>query len=176
VDARGGRRDHVVGGGAIVIAGSRALVSLTLLLLVGATVYEAVVAFEVVELGSLAGEGAVGAEVFGWLAAVGLLAAALLCALLLACARDAPALAAFLAPAAGAFLLAYFHTFDPYYLPSLIRYSERDFVPPALVYVLTAAAFSVGLVTFLRPRPGLILSAPAILACGLAAWWSGLGH
>ena len=90
--------------------------------------------------------------------------------------RNAYALAVLLAPAAGAFLLAYFQTFDPYYLPSPIRYSERDFVPPALVYALAAAAFAAGLVTFLRRRPGLVLSVPAILACGLAAFWASIGH
>jgi hypothetical protein len=81
-----------------------------------------------------------------------------------------------LAPTAAAFLLAHFHTYDPYYLPSLIRYSERDFVPPALVDTLAAAAVATGIVTLMRRRLGLALSAPTILACGLAAWWSGFGH
>jgi hypothetical protein len=143
--------------------------------LIGATVYELLVALGVIELGSLPGEGPPGASIAGWIAAVGLLAAALLCAAL-AWAGSAPALSAWLAPAAGAFLLAFFHTYDSYYLPTLVRYSERDFVPPALVYVLAAAAFAVGLVTFLRRRPGLVLSVPAILACGVAAGWSSIGH
>jgi hypothetical protein len=143
--------------------------------LVGATAYEILIAFEIVELGSLPGEDAPGAWTAGWLAALGLLGAAVLCAFLTGV-RNAPALAALFAPAAGAFVVAYFHTFDPYYLPTLIRYSQRDFVPPVLVYTLAAAAVVVGLMTFLRPRPGLVLSAPTILACGLAAWWSGLGH
>jgi hypothetical protein len=143
--------------------------------LIGATVYELLVALGVIELGSLPGEGPPGASVVGQLAAGALLAAALLSAAL-AWAGRGPALSALLAPAAGAFLLAYFHTFDPYYLPGLVRYSERDFAPPVLVYALAAAAFAVGLVTFLRRRPGLVLSVPAILTCGLAAWWSGIGH
>jgi hypothetical protein len=151
------------------------LVAAVLMSLLGATVYELLVALRVIELGSLPGEGPPGAGIAGWLAAVALLAAALLCAAL-AWAERGPALEAWLAPAAGAFLLAYFHTFDPYYLPTLARYSERDFVPPALVYALAAAAFAVGLVTFLRRRPGLVLSVPAILICGLAAGWSSIGH
>ena len=151
------------------------LVAAVLMGLLGATVYELLVALRVIELGSLPGEGPSGAGIAGWLAAAALLAAALLCAVL-AWAERVPALAALLAPAAGAFLLAYFHTFDPYYLPTLVRYSERDFVPPALVYALVAAAFAVGLLTFLRRRPGLVLSVPAILACGLAAGWSSIGH
>jgi hypothetical protein len=153
----------------------KGLVAGVLTLIVGATVYELLVALRVIELGSLPGEGPPAATFVGWFTAAALLIAALLSAAL-ARARRAPTVAAFLAPAAGAFLVAYFHTFDPYYLPTLIRYSQRDFVPPVLVYTLAAAAVVVGLMTFLRPRPGLVLSAPTILACGLAAWWSGLGH
>ena len=139
------------------------------------TVYELLVALGVIELGSLPGEGPPGAGIVGTLAAVGLLAAAVLSAVL-ARAGGAPALSAFLAPAAGAFLLAYFYTFDPYYLPSLIRHAERDFVPSALVFALAAAALAVGPLALLRRRAGLVLSVPTILLCGLAAWWSGLGH
>ena len=144
-------------------------------LLTTATVYEALVALRVINLGSLPGEGPPGAGFVGWVAAMGLVTAAFLCAVL-ARSERAPALAALLAPAAGAFLLAYFHAFDPYYLPSLIRYSERDFVPPALVYALAGATLAVGVVTLLRRRPGLVLSVPAILMCGLAAFWQGSGH
>jgi hypothetical protein len=153
----------------------KGLVAGVLAVILGATVYELLVALHVIELGSLPGEGPPGASIAGWLAAGGLLAAALL-STALAWAGRAPALAALLAPAAGAFLLAYFHTFDPYYLPTLMRYSDRDFVQPALVYALVAAAFAAGLVTFLRRRPGLVLSVPVILACGLAAGWSSIGH
>jgi hypothetical protein len=144
-------------------------------LLTTATVYEALVALRVIDLGSLPGEGPPGAGIVGWLAATGIVAAAFLCGVLARSVR-APALAALFAPAAGAFLLAYFHAFDPYYLPSLIRYSERDFVPPALVYALVGATLAVGVVTLLRRRPGLVLSVPAILVCGLAAFWVGIGH
>jgi hypothetical protein len=143
--------------------------------LLGVTAYELLVAVGVIDLGSLPGEGPPGAGIVGWLAAAGLVAAALL-GVLLARAQSAPALSAFLAPAAGAFLLAYFHTFDAYYLPTLIRYSERDFVPPALVFALAAASLAAGLVAFRRRRLGLALSVPTILACALAAGWSGIGH
>jgi hypothetical protein len=153
----------------------RLAVVVVLGMLATATVYEALVALRVIDLGSLPGEGPPGAGIVGWLAAMGLVTAAFLCAVLARSVR-APALSAWLAPAAGAFLLAYFHTFDPYYLPSLMRYSERDWVPPVLVYALTAIAVGVGLLTFLRRRAGLALSVPAILMCGLAAFWQGIGH
>jgi hypothetical protein len=153
----------------------RVVLLAVLAVLAGATAYEVLVATSVIDLGSLPGEGPPGAGLAGRLAAAGLLAAVVLCAALVRV-QHAPVLAALLAPAAGAFLLAYFHTFDPYYLPSLIRYSERDFVPPALVYALVAAAFAVGVLTFLRRRAGLVLSVPTILACALAALWAGIGH
>ena len=137
--------------------------------------YEILVALGVIELGSLPGEGPAGAGVVRALAAVGLLTAALLSAAL-ARADGAPALSALLAPAAGAFLVAHFYTYDPYYLPTLIRYAERDFVPPILVFALAAAALAAGLVTLRRRRIGLALSVPTILMCALAAFWAGIGH
>ena len=90
--------------------------------------------------------------------------------------KTGPGASALLAPAAGAFLVAHLYTFDPYYLPTLVRYSERDFVPPALAFGLAAAAFAAGLVTLRRRRLGLLLSAPAIALCELAALWSAGGH
>ena len=154
---------------------ARLSILVVLAALLAATVYELLVAVRAVDLGSQPGEGAPGAGIAGWLAAAGLLAAVVLCAMLVPAGRG-PVVSALLAPAAGAFLLAYFHTFDPYYLPTLIRYSERDFVPPALVFALAAAALAAGLVTFRRRRLGLILSVPTILACALAAGWSSIGH
>src|SRR5688500_1864975 len=89
-----------------------------LLILAAATVYEMLVALNVIELGSLPGDGPPGAELTGFVAAIGLLAAAVLSVLLVATDRAAPALSALLAPAAGGFLLAHFYTFDSYYLPT----------------------------------------------------------
>src|SRR5687768_6763726 len=151
-------------------------VLVVLLVFAGATVYEALVALRVIELGSLPGEGPPGGELVGFVAAIGLLAASLLSAVLAAMNRAAPALSALLAPAAGGFLLARFYSFDPYYLPSLIRYSERDFVPPVVVFVLVGLSLAVGLMTLQRRRTGLALSVPSILACALAAWFAAIGH
>jgi hypothetical protein len=145
------------------------------LVLAAATVYEALVALRIIDLGSLPGEGPPGAEVVGVVAAVALVAAALLSALLFRM-REAPVLSAFLAPDAGAFLLARFYAFDPYYLPTLIRYADRDFVPPGVVFALAGLALAAGALTLTRRRAGLVLSVQAILACALTAWFSGLGH
>lgn len=73
-------------------------------------------------------------------------------------------------------MLARFYTFDAYYLPTLIRYSERDFVPPILVYALVVASLGAGLVALRRRRAGLALSVLSILLSALAAFWTGIGH
>jgi hypothetical protein len=140
-----------------------------------ATVYEALVALRVIDLGSLPGEGPPGAEVVGVVAAVALMAAALLATVLFRM-GGAPALAALLAPAAGAFLLARFYAFDPYYLPAHIRYLDRGFVPPAVVFALAGLAATAGLLTMRTRSVGLALSLLSILASGLIAWLSGVGH
>jgi hypothetical protein len=151
-------------------------VLVVLLVLAAATVYEALVALRVIELGSLPGEGPPGGELVSFVAAIGLLAASLLSAVLAGVGSAAPAPSTSLAPAAAAFLLAYFYTFDSYYLPSLIRYSERDFVPPVVVFVLVGFSLAAGLVTLRRRRAGLALSVPLILACALTAFLTGAGH
>jgi hypothetical protein len=147
-----------------------------LAVLVAATVYEALVALRIVDLGSLPGEAPSGGEAMGVLAAVGLLAAMLVSVALVREGNGAPALAALLAPAAGAFLVARFYAFDAYYLPTLIRYADRNFVPPAVVFVLAGLAVGGGLLTLRSRRVGIALSVPAILACALTAWYSGVGH
>lgn len=155
---------------------ARLFLPLVLAVLLGATVYEMLVGLRVIELGSLPGEGPPGAGAVGVLAAIALLGAALVSAILAAACTPTPAPAALLAPAAGAFLLARFYAFDPYYLPTLIRYSERDFVPPVVVFVLAALSLAAGLVTLWRPRLGLSLSVASIIACAPTAWFVAVGH
>jgi hypothetical protein len=147
-----------------------------LLILAAATVYEMLVALKVIELGSLPGEGPPGAELMGFVAAIGLLAAAVLSGLFATIHASAPTLSALLAPAAGGFLLAHFYTFDSYYLPTLVRYAERNFIPPAVVFVLVGLSLAAGLATLHRRRAGLALSVPLILACALTAFFTGVGH
>lgn len=153
-----------------------ASVLVVLIILLAAALYEAMVALRVVKLGSLPGEGPPGGELMGFAAAAGLLAAFLLSALLVGVGRAAPALSALLAPAAAAFLLAYFYTFDSYYLPTLIRHSERDFIPPIVVFALVALSLAAGLAALKWRRAGLALSVPLILACALTAFFTGVGH
>ena len=74
---------------------------------------------------------------------------------------------ALLPPAAAAFLVARYYTFDPYYLPTLRRFSDDGILPPALVYGLLALAIGAALLTRANRRVGAALSVPVILACAL---------
>ena len=142
--------------------------------LIAVTAYEAAVALEVIGMGSLPGEGPPGGTLVSGLAAVALLAAALLAAGLSGLGPAAPAVSALLAPAAAAFMVAHFYSFDPYYAPSLIRYSS-GIIPSALIFTVAALGIATGFLTRPRPWLGLFLSAPVILACALLAWFAGIG-
>jgi hypothetical protein len=121
------------------------------------TGYELAVAAGLIALGSLPGQGPPGESFVGVVAALALLMAALLAATL-----DGPRAIALLAPLAAAFLVAHFYTFDSYYLPTLIRHSERDFMPAFVVYSVAGLAATAGVLTRVRPRLGCAVSAPLI--------------
>jgi hypothetical protein len=141
-----------------------------------ATVYEVLVAVNEIHLGELPGEGPPGAEPVGLVAAAAVAASAVVVVILAARGNEGTSLAAALSPAAAAFMIAHFYAYDPYYLPTLIRQSEKDYVPPLVVYVFAALSVGVGLVTLSKRAAGLALTVPAVLLCGLTAWFSGGGH
>jgi hypothetical protein len=155
---------------------SQSIAGLALAALLGATIYEALVALQVIELGSLPGDGPPGHPAVALIAAVAFLGAAAITLGLASLRPRRVLLPALLAPAAGAFLIAHVYTFDPYFLPSLIRYVDWGAVSPTLIFGLAAGAVVTGVLAYFRPTIGLALSAPAILACGLAALFSGAGH
>jgi hypothetical protein len=145
----------------------RIVVVATLGVLVLATGYEALVAFGVIELGSLPGEGPPGELTIALIAVLTMLVAAGL-ALIAALGARVPFLY-LLPPAAAAFLVARFSTFDPYYLPTLRRYSDDGMLPPELVYAVVALAVGAALLTLFHRRAGAALSVPVILACAFFA-------
>jgi sulfite exporter TauE/SafE len=145
----------------------RIAVGLTLGVLVGASLYEALVALGVIELGSQPGEGPRGEQAVALIAVCAMLVAAGL-ALVAALGARVP-FVALLPPAAAAFLVARFYTFDPYYLPALRRFSDDGMLPPGLVYGMVALAIGAGLLTRVNRRLGAALSVPVILACALFA-------
>jgi hypothetical protein len=64
-----------------------------------------------------------------------------------------PALA-LLAPAAAAFAVARFYAYDPYFSPTLRRYSQDGAVEPAWLLGLTAGSIAVGVLSWRMPRVG----------------------
>jgi hypothetical protein len=147
-----------------------------LAVLAAATFYYLLVALQVVDMGSLPGEEPSGSDVVGWLSAAAIAAAAVLAVTSARRKGGTTRLVATLAPAAALLMVAYFYTFDSYYLPSLVRHSEKEFIPPAVVFVIAALAAVVGLVTLTKRSLGVVLTGPTVLLSGLTAWYSGFGH
>src|SRR6185312_9960922 len=133
----------------LYIAIVRYALSITLFILAGATAYEVLVALEVISLGSLPGEGPPGEQTIALIAVLAILVTAGL--------------------ALVAALGARFYTFDPYYLPTLRRFSDDGMLPPVLVYGVLALAVGAALLTRANRRVGAALSVPVILACALFA-------
>ena len=78
--------------------------------------------------------------------------------------------------AAGAFVVARFYGFDPYYLPTLRRYSDGGAFPPGLVYTVAGLGLLASLLCFARPRVGLILSGAVLFVCAFTSIFLGTGH
>jgi hypothetical protein len=114
----------------------------------------------------------------------GLVIAAALIAMLLGCVvswrlarhRRRDTSIALLGAAAAAFMVARFEGFDPYYLPSLMRYSDTGSFSPTWVYGLAAFAIVASLLSLMRPRVGFMLNSPALLLCAFTAAFFGVGH
>jgi hypothetical protein len=154
----------------------RPAVLLVLAALAAATAYEFLVAVNVIHLCDVPGKGPPGAELVGLLAGAGVAGSVFLAVILAARGEEGTPLAAAVAPVAALFMVARFYTYDPYYLPTLLRQSEKDFVPALVVYVLAGFSVGVGLVTLRKRAVGLVLTVPAVLLCGFTAWFSGFGH
>ena len=146
-----------------------------LAVLSGATAYEVLVALGVIGLGTVPGAGPPGGEIALVLAMLALVVGAFT-VLWIARSSQRTRLAEFLAPAAAAFLVARFYTFDDYYLPTLRRASDEGLLAPELVWGTAAVALVAGVLVRVRSRIGLALTAPVMLACGLCAWVAYGGH
>jgi hypothetical protein len=68
----------------------------------------------------------------------------------------APWAVALFAPAAAAFMTAKFYTYDPYFLPSLRRYSDDGAATAEWILGMLAASLVVGAAVRLLPRTGSI--------------------
>ena len=136
--------------------------------LIAATIYELVIALTGT-VGAESGEGPSGEAIIFVLSLIAILLGALL--------TLAPSTSLLgLAPAAAAFVTARFYTPDPYYAPTLRRYSDGGLVAPTWVFALVALAVLAGLVAARRPRPGAALTFCALALCLGTALFMGAGH
>jgi hypothetical protein len=82
----------------------------------------------------------------------------------------------FLLPlAAAAYVVTHFYAFDPYYLPSLRRFTESGVSATWVYGVCSSAILCAALVRF-RPRVGLAITPLLLLVCGVTVIAQGVGH
>ena len=106
--------------------------------------------------------GTKGEPTVAWVAGITMLVGSAL-ALIHAIRPRQPLAVALFAPAAAAVVTARFYTYDPYYLPTLQRYSEQGGVLEAWILGMLAMAILVGVATRRRPRGGSIATAFMLL-------------
>ena len=83
--------------------------------------------------------------------------------------------AALFAPSAAAFLAAFYFTYDPYFAPSLRRYSEGN-VGGIWIAVVAAVALATGALTRLQPYVGRVMTSGVVVLVLLTTVLAGDGH
>ena len=146
-----------------------------LAVLVVGTAYETAVALQWISLGTQPGEGPPFEGLVLFSALIAMFVGAIVALALSAEGRSSKSVA-LLAAVAGAFVIARFHSFDPYYLPTLRRYSDAGTFPPALVYTVAGIGLLASFLCFARPRVGLVLSGAVLFVCLFASMLLGTGH
>jgi hypothetical protein len=128
-------------------------------ILVAAAAYELALALGAGSLGPEPGGEVAGSTVVQGIALLAMIAAAALAPL--STLRPWPT--ALFTPAAAAYLVAFYFTYDPYFAPDLRRYSEGN-VAGRWIAVVAVLAVANGVLTRLRPRIGrFTTSAVALL-------------
>ncbi len=83
---------------------------------------------------------------------------------------------ALFAPAAAVFLVTFFFTYDPYFAPSLRRYSDGGAVAGRWIAVVAAVAVADGVLTRLQPRIGRFMTSTVVVLVFVTAVFAGDGH
>ncbi|MDQ3934834.1 MAG: hypothetical protein M3340_09425 [Actinomycetota bacterium] len=87
-----------------------------------------------------------------------------------------PRAVALFAPAAAAFMIATFYSYDSYYFPSLVRHSERGHVSGWWILAMVSLSLGAAGLSLLRPRLGSIATS-LTLPLLLFTWFvTGIGH
>ena len=146
-----------------------------LAVLAAGAAYEAAVALGWISLGTQPGDGPPIEGLVLFAAVIAMFVGALVSFALSTDGRCSTSVALFGA-AAGAFVVARFHGFDPYYLPGLRRYSDGGIFPAAWVYTVAGVGLLASLLCFARPRVGLVLSGAVLLVCLFTSMFLGTGH
>jgi hypothetical protein len=145
--------------------------------LFAAAAYEAAVALEWIPMGSQPGEDPPGQAVATTAAFLALVVGMGLGAAAALRMRATPRWPAVLVPAAAvAYLTAHFYAFDPYYLPTLRRFSDQGSVRPAWVLGVAVSALLDALAVGVRPRVGFALMPPVLFVCAVTVVAEGIGH
>jgi hypothetical protein len=139
--------------------------------LVAAAAYELALALGAGSLGPDPGDGVAGSGVVQVVALLAMLAGAVL--------GPFPTLrpwpAALFAPAAAAYLVAFYFTYDPYFAPNLRRYSEGS-VGGRWIVVVAVVALADGVLTRLQPRLGSVMTSVVLLVLLVTTVLAGDGH
>lgn len=144
---------------------------LVLATLIVAAAYELALALGAGTTGPEPGEAVTGSGAVQVIAFLSMIAASVLSLFY----RTPPWPAALFAPAAAAFLVAFYFTYDPYYAPTLRRYSEGN-VGAAWIAVVASVALADGVLTRLQPRIGRVMTSVVVLGVLLTTVFSGDGH
>jgi hypothetical protein len=125
-----------------------------------AAIWAAALSFGAGRIGPVSGEGVHGDDGVVLAAALAMLLGAVL---ELAYVFRPHVVAALLAPAAAAFLLAFFFNYDPYYAPTLRRYSDGGLVSGGWIAFLALSALGAAVLSRFRPPGGAAVSAVVLL-------------
>ena len=138
-----------------------------------AAAFELALALGAGSLGSAPGEGVPGESVASTAALLAMLLGAVVAVV---AALRGRAVSPLLAPAAAAFLVAFYFTYDPYFAPSQRRYSDGGAASLSGILVVAGLAAGVGLLTTVRPRVGSVASALMLVIVLLTFLIAGDGH
>jgi hypothetical protein len=146
-----------------------------LAVLVAGAAYETAVALGWISLGTQPGDGPP-LEGFVLVAALIAMPVGALVSLALSDGGRSSTFVALFGAAAGGFVVARFHGFDPYYLPTLRRYSDAGTFSPAWVYTVAGLGLLASFLCFVRPRAGFVLSGAVLPVCAFTSIFLGTGH